>query len=406
MGNILGSLFKSKDAYLREQIDNRNKQNLPAMPKVVLDSFCQTFYTQMHNTVISGGTMENRAIVEYAIIRQAQELGLPVIIIHSGNRFMKSGVSVKSVEHNIGYYDPLIGKEPDEIADLLTDLSSNMLQGRNDLFGLWSLIADILILQGGTITLEGLVKFRCDKIPEILGEMAENNSINNTKRVEYTNRFGSVGSCSHEAQRLLTKLKSFPLYTEETTAHSLDDVINNAGIASIDIVSDTNDVMKELCFIDINRIMKRGKTFLLIAEGISLLKKESHVDNVLLRNSSGMSLLFAADDVPAMTQESEEQFQTLVSGHTNVVILKHNSAASATKWSDYLGQHYIQQVEQSIGTSKENLSLLKRTNSSNITVRQERRDIVPSEHITQLQGHQSYVLEATERQILKVLIQN
>ncbi|GFH42491.1 hypothetical protein Hs30E_10420 [Lactococcus hodotermopsidis] len=405
MGRIVDSLFKSKDAYLRGEIDARNKRNLPAMPKVVIDSFCSQYYTEMHNTIISGGMIENRAIVEYALIKQAQQLGLPVVILHSGNRFMKSGVGLASSIGSICYYDPIVGKDSDEIADILTDLASNLLQGKNDLFGLWSLVVDVLSLQGEPVTLERLVKFRCDRIPEVLGEMAEKNSISNAKRIDYTNRFGSVSACAHEAQRLLTKLKSYPLYTEGATPHSLEDVLNEGGIASIDIVSDTNDVLKELCFTDIDRIMKLGRNFLLIVEGVSFLKRESHVDNVLLRNSGNMSLLFAANDVPAMTQESDEHFQTLVSGHTNVMILKHNSAASAKKWSDYLGQHYIQQVEQSIGTSKENLSLIKKTNTSNITVREERRDIVPTESITRLLDYQSYVLEATERQILKVALQ-
>lgn len=404
MGRIMKSLFKSKDAYLRDEIEARNQRNLPAMPKVVIDSFCGQYYTEMHNTIISGGTIENRSIVEYALINQAQQLGLPVIILHSGNRFMKSGVGLLS-KGIIGYYDPIVGKDSDEVADILTDLASNLLQGKNDLFGLWSLVVDVLSLQGEPVTLERLIKFRCEQIPELLGLMAEENKISNAKRIEYTNRFGSVSACVHEAQRLIAKLKSYPLYTEGLIPNSLENVINEKGIASIDIVSDTNDVLKELCFADIDRIMKRGKNFLLIVEGISFLKRESHVDNVLFRNSGNMSLLFAANDVPAMMQESEEYFQTLVSGHTNVMILTHNSAVSARKWSDYLGQHYIRQVEHSIGSSKENLNLIKKTNSSNITVREERRDIVPPESITQLLDYQSYVLEATERQIIKVALQ-
>jgi len=406
MWRIKDSLFKSKEAYLRGEIDARNKQSLLKIPKVVINSFCSQYYEYMHNTIISGGTIENRAIVEHALIKQANKLGLPVIILHSGNRFMKSGVGLASGIGNIGYYDPIIGKECDEIADLLTDLASNLLQGKNDLFGMWSLVVDVLSLQSEPVTLERLLKFRCDRIPDILGEMAEESKISNAKRIEFTNRYGSVSSCAHEAQRVIAKLKSYPPYTEGATLHSLEEVLDKGGIASIDIISDTNDILKELCFADVNRIMKQGRNFLLVVEGLSLLKRESHVDNVLLRNSGNMSLLFAANDVPAMTQESEEYFQTLVSGHTNVMILKHNSAASAQKWSDYLGQQYIQQVEKSMGTSKENLSLIKKTKSSNITVREERRDIVPPESITRLLDYQSYVLEATERQIIKVALQN
>lgn len=406
MGSIFDSLFKSKDAYLRDEINAQNRRNLPAMPKVFVDAFCSQFYSEMHNTIISGGTIENRAIVEYALIKQAQQIGLPVIILHCGNRFMKSGVVLKSRTERICYYDPIVGKDSDEIADLLTDLASNLLQGKGELFGFWSLVTDLLALQGEPVSLERLVKFRCDRIPEILGDLAEANLINNARRMEFTNRYGSVSSSMHDAQRLLTKLKSYPIHSEGANAHSLEDVLHAGGIASIDLVSDTNDILKELCFTDIDRIMKQGRNFLLIVEELSFLKRESHVDTVLLRNSGNMSLLYAANDVPAMTQESEEHFQTLVSGHTNVMILKHNSAASAKKWSDYLGQHYIQRVEQSIGTSKENLNLIKKTNTNNITVREERRDIVPSESITQLLEYQSYVLEASERQIFKVALQN
>ena len=404
MGRIYDSLFKSKDSYLRDEIDSRNKNNLLAMPKVVIDSFCNQYYTEMHNTIISGGTIENRAVIEYALVRQAQQLNLPVIILHSGNKYMKSGVGLTSSQKNIGYYDPIIGKASDEVADLLTDLATNLLQSKNDLFGFWSLVVDVLALYKEPVTLERLVKFRCDRIPETLGELADENNVSNNKRVDYMNRFGAVSSCTHEAQRLLTKLKSFPFFEHDATPHGLEDVINEHGIASIDLISDTNDILKELCFADVNRVMKQGRNFLLIIEELSFLKKESHVDNVLLRNSGNMSLLFAASDVPAMTQESDEHFQTLISGHTNVVVLKHNSAASAKKWSDFFGQHYIQQVEHSMGSSKENLSLVKKTNSNNITIREERRDIVPPESITRLLDHQSYVLEASDRQVLKVAL--
>jgi len=404
MGRIMDSLFKSKNAYLRNEIAAQNNRSLHVMPKLPLNSFCEEYYTEMHNTIISGGTGVNRALVEYNFIQQAQRLGLPVIILHAGNSFMKSGVGTSAGTGSIGYYDPIIGKDSDEVADLLTDLSSNLLQGKNELFGMWSLVMDILFIQNERVTLDSLVKFRCDRIPDILGEMTESNILSNSKRMEYINRYGAVSSCAHEAQRLITKLKSYPLGDGYETAHSLDTVLAEGGIASIDLISDTNDVLKEICFTDIDRIMRQGRQFLLIVESLSFLKRDSHVDNVLLRNSGNMSLLFAANDVPAMTQESEEHFQTLVSGHTNIMLLKHNSAVSAKKWSDYLGQHYVQQVDQSIGTSKENVSLLKKTNSTNITIKEERRDILPSESIIRLLPHQSYVLEASERAIIKVAL--
>ena len=405
MGRISDSLFKNKDRYYQDEIVKQNKRRLPTLPKIGVDSFCNNYYVDMHNTIISGGSVKNRAIAEYSLIRRAQQLGLPIVVVHSGNRYMKSGVELNYQSGDIGYYDPLIGKDSDSFADILTDLASNLLQSGNDLFGLWALVADILLMQDEPITLARLASFRCTDIPQVLADMAGAGTISSEQRFEYTNRYGSVNSSIHEAQRVLAKLKFLPSPPEGAELCSLEDILSAGGIASIDIISDTNDVFKEICFADIDRVMKQGRNFLLIVENLSFLKRESHVDNVLLRNSGNMSLLFAADDVPSMTQESDEHFQTLVSGQTNIMILNHSSAASARKWSDYLGQQYVTQVERNTGTSKENTSLLKKTNSSGITVKEERRDIVPPESITRLLDYQSYVLEAKEHQILKVAIQ-
>jgi hypothetical protein len=403
MGRIFDALFKTRDGYMQGEISRRNSKNSGTLEKIGLNEFTRRYPVEMYNTIVSGGMTENRFIVERQLIEQAQAEGIAVLIVHCGNRFLK-GLGARAGVVGGEYYDPVIGKDSDELADIMTDISGNLLGGNGEQFGLWSLLMDLLLLDDAPVTLSSLTRVRCDRIQNLIDDLSESGRLDNEQSLEFINRYGAVAGVSQAAQRLMAKLKVTTGAKPQGVPVGLDEILRSGGVAEVDIMSDTNDVLKELYFTDINRVMMQGQHFLLVVDELSLLSKDCHVDNVLLRNSANMSLLFAASDVPAMTIQSENNFQTLISGHTNIFILNHSSAVSAQKWASYLGQHFVQHLESSYGSSHDNMHMLQKQQSSNITVHEERRDIVAPEQITELLDEQSYVLEASERQIIKVAL--
>ena len=105
-----------------------------------------------------------------------------------------------------------------------------------------------------------------------------------------------------------------------------------------DLLSDSNAVLKELVFADINKLTEISK-FWVITEGISFIgKQESKVDTVFTRNQNNITLVYSGDDVPQLALQAEKDFETLTGGKSQLLLFAHSSNASARMWADHFGE--------------------------------------------------------------------
>lgn len=185
----------------------------------------------------------------------------------------------------------------------------NALEADKRIFVLIELVAEILAASSEAVTLAAVLEFPINMLLKQLEVLEAEDIITSRQRKEFTDRYsGAAGECVAETRRLFSRLKN--AWTSQQQAQkytSLQEAINARGIISFDLVTDTNPVLKELLFSDINAAMQRGSRFLLIADGLSILGKDNaNTDMVLLRNHDNISLVYSAADVPQMAMHKDE----------------------------------------------------------------------------------------------------
>jgi len=168
-------------------------------------------------------------------------------------------------------------------------------------------------------------------------------------------------------------------------------------VISVDLVTDTNAILKELCFADIDLAMQRGAHFVLISDGLSFSSIErSHTDAVLLHNHGNISLVYSAADVPQMVLHKDEIFNTLVGGQVNLILFRHINSNSAKKWSDFFGQEWVQLIETNECKNSQDWKLFSSGTTKGISTRTERADKFPPETFTDMPAGQgkAYLLDS------------
>ena len=339
---------------------------------------------EMYNYIISGGTVDERTSAIYALLYKACALNLPTIILHSGNAYLQKEPLAHICSKQVFQYEPTGDKNSTEIADLLTEVAINALGENRKIFSLIHLIISILETSGEKISLCSVVNFPCDKVMEKLEELHKAEKITDSQRKDFAKRYSGAASdseCVAGASRLFSRLKnSWREPKELQLREGLQETINASGILTFDLVADTNEVLKELCFTDVNMLMQRGEHFLLIVDGLSALSKEdSHTNAVLMRNSGNISLLYSAADVPQMMLQREEFFNTLTGGHANLILFKHNNGHSAQRWASFFGQEWTTIIERTTGRSSQDWNLFGGGSNTSEQERKQRVDKYPQE---------------------------
>jgi len=307
----------------------------PAGTDEAFKAYCNTLNnTEMHNLIISGGKSADRFLAITSILNEASKRRIPTIVLHSGfapfNQFSQNK-----------YYDPCIGTDSDEIAEILTDAAVNALNIDSVVHSSIKLIVDILqVVNNGNITLSDVVGFPLDDVIGYLDDCKDNNKITDSQYDRFKQRYNNPAIKDNMLRipTLFSKLK--PLIQKNKTAQPINfqQVVDNKQILFYDLLTDTNVVLKELVFSAISKLTERSK-FGVITEGISFLgKTDSKVDTVFIKNQNNITLIYSGEDVPTLTLQEEKTLETLTGGNSQLLLFAHTSGSSAEKWANHFGK--------------------------------------------------------------------
>jgi len=358
----------------------------PAPNLYPFEQYCSSA-AEMHNWILSGGSVVDRSMAITSLLVKARQLGLAVVALHCSNPFFALQTQSRLWREQLPIYDPLAGKSPTQIADILTDVGVNALDTDKRIFVLIELVAEIIAASEESITLPNVLGFPINTLLKRLETLEADDTITAKQRKEFTDRYsGAASECVAETRRLFSRLKN--AWTSQQKAQqytSLQEAISARQIISFDLVTDTNPVLKELLFSDINAAMQRGSRFLLIADGLSILGKDNaNTDMVLLRNHDNISLVYSAADVPQMAMHKDDYFYTLTGGMANLILFRHNNAESAKKWSGFFGQEWAEITGTTVSDSKEKYTFFKGSTSTAVTTNMQRIDKLPPEYFTDI----------------------
>jgi hypothetical protein len=325
--------------------------------------------TEMHNLIISGGRSSDRFLAVTSILNEANKRKIPTIVLHSG--FAPFAQFSQST-----YYDPCVDKDANEIAEIFTDAAANALGIDSVVHSPIKLIAEILQSIDGDITLSELISFPCDDVMGFLDEQKENGKIKESQYDKFKQRYNNPAVKDNilRVVPMFSKLKTLAQRSKSAKPVNLQQTIESRQILFVDLLADSNFVVKELIFSDINRLTEISK-FWVITEGISFIgKPESKVDTVFVKNQNNITLIYSGEDVPVLTSNSDDTFETLVGGNSQLLIFTHISGSSAEKWAAHFGK------ENKTKLSKGKTTKFLDFNSKNTTTSTEKDYRFPPQH--------------------------
>jgi len=232
---------------------------LDGVRNIEFGQYCQES-VEMHNFIISGGHIEERTRAIFTLIYKARSLGIPTIVFHCGNPYLQPAPLSYLWGKQVNQYEPAKSKSSTAIADLLTDVGVYTLGTDRKIFSLIQLVVDILKATQEIVTLEDIVNFPCDSVMSKLSVYAQDDIIDNEQRGEFAKRLsGSAGECVSETSRLFLRIKNaWKNSSAGVAGSSLLETTENHGLLTFNLVTDTNPVLKELCFADVNSLMQQG----------------------------------------------------------------------------------------------------------------------------------------------------
>ena len=400
LGETLSDAFLPREAALLRQAYRLNESVLPREWHAFLDVVSGGHFGKK-NAILSGGSQIVRFCAEQLLVERALSKGVAVVILHCGNPYFRQyGNPVQLPGKQSGTFAPLASTTPMEAAEILTKIGISAMNLPN-LMGFWKLVTEISALADGVVSLSRLIDLPLFHIQDYL---VSSKIIPSDRKTEFINLYDRVADMVDDAQLLLSELQDLPQSDPGGISYSLADIVDVGGMVCIDIVSDSNAVYKELCFAELERLMRRGRRFVLLLENIGLTGgNTSYADRMLLHNSGEVTLLYGSDDAHVAVKANQELFQCLVGGSNSAVVLRHNNAGSAKQWEAYFGQYYHLETDISASNAKETFALFNRTNTSGVTARRELRSLIPARMITELNDGQAIIKTADGKLWFSVL---
>lgn len=338
----------------------------PKTPAVASDmefkAYCTALNnTEMHNLIISGGRASDRFLAVTSILNEAYKRKIPTIVLHSGfapfNQFSQNT-----------YYDPCIGKDSNEIAEIFTDAAANALNIDTVIHASLKLIMDILQAVKSDITLSDVVKFSYDDVIGYLDECRDSNSITDNQYDKFKQRYNNPAIRDNilRVAPLFQRLKTISQKSNSAQPINFQQAVADRQLLFLDLLSDSNSVLKELVFSDINKLTEINK-FWVITEGISFIgKAESKVDTIFTKNRNNITLIYSGEDVPMLTSQTVNTFETLTGGNSQLLIFTHTSPSSAVKWSEHFGKENQEKISTTSGSSKRFLEFATKNEGVNV----------------------------------------
>ncbi|WP_294550550.1 hypothetical protein [uncultured Pseudoflavonifractor sp.] len=408
MAHLLSDFFSSADVVRQRQLDEvNNRSRLPYLGART-DKFFSTYRHALRSTAASGGSAPFRAAVVHGILRQYAAQGVPTVVLHCGSPWLScSAMAAGAVlpDGQLFHCDPLLGSSPDAVAELLTDLSQALNPSAPPLGGLWELVLDVLSLRGDPVTLSALCGCSCRNLPEELDRLRRQGALDGGRTAALLDRLSALPAGALETgDQLLRKLRRGAIATPgdpDQAMLGMAQAVELGGLASIDLVSDSNLAAKELCFLVLRRLMENGRRFLVVCDGLSLSERTVQMQQFFRGIAPGVRFLFSGPDVPVQLQTCPGLLESMIKsgdGGANAVIFFHTSPTGKDFWLHYLGSYRHRFLEQTYSRTRDSAAILRHSEGCSCVIKEEIRRVMEEEELRTLpDGYAAVVLPAERK---------
>ncbi len=312
------------------------------------------------NTLISGGDSEIRAEAIEALCISAANAGQSVIVLHQGDTVCErklsgtfSGFSnFHVVNRSNPIFDPIYGLNQNQIVDaivktapkeysitpsggaylrsLVATLSTKLKY--MPLPSIYSLIRDNTVPQ----------LLQSGQLPATVAYNIRNLYVSGQTEANAVNSY--IYALKNQCDSVLPKTQK-----DYLKCCTLDRVIASKGVLVLDVISDMNHVYLRLLTELFTDLVRCGKRFLLILDGLAI-TEENGLKAFLTSQNYNVGIVVAGNDVYSACGCNEEFFRMLLGRSHKWFVFRHMSDESATQWSKGFGAY--EKIETSVNVGR------------------------------------------------------
>ena len=289
--------FNRKRAIKKIHLANETAKNVKMLGRI---SGSQLFAnTCMENNIISGALPDVRAELVIEDCRKAQDAGLPVIIIHAGNKtleslfansFLRSGGII--INKMWDYYAPILRRNATEATQLLAEASAvTRYSLDSDAAAYINSMIQILHFKNRPATVRHLSICPHEQLNMIIANLEKNHIITAIKADNIRSNLSSTETRNLVKQYLQSLAVSDILAGGNySRCISIKDVIDTAKICIFDIASYSNQALLGIMLAELNEAAQAGKIFKVIFDSTGFLATNETILNTLKSNNFNWTL--------------------------------------------------------------------------------------------------------------------
>ena len=347
--------------------------------------------------IVSGGTNDERMVALVPFIYKAQNKGLPIFVIHSGNSALESYVTnwcqyIDVISQRGNYYDAFRGLPTEDIAFLLYESMPDEL-AVPAAESLIHAVVEVIDRLGRDITAKSLADFPLLNLQTQLNDMLKNGMLTKDEYDELNAFYLAGASEASNVRVFFNKLnRQFEnvFGKNNLSKCNIKGAINKKGIICIDVGNTGNELLFSLVLNHILFLSNQGKDFAVILDGIPIAKYEKLND--LFRNHTyAVSNSDFISSISGGTISKDELFSEITGSVTRTVLFCHSSGTSCQTWSDYMGKYNKIKITNSITQSS---AFMNSSSTSGISVSEAETPRVSPTTLTKLNPYCACIYSA------------
>lgn len=361
--------------------------------------------------LVSGGISYNRTRTAASVAVCGIAQGLPVVVLHEGNRELETWIKQTSAGFQKGcyvsstnpLYDPFFNRTNTEICSLILNSvgTGQVIEpiGQQYIEGITRFIKSKNIPPHCDMFVRTPFDELYDKIDEAVN-LAHISSAEATQIRNYLMQGQSEKSSIQAFFSQLSREGAGVLANKSARNNvvNIREAVNNAGLLMIDIGSSSKEVLLNIIVNEINDVLAKGSKVVIVIDGISV-NANKELANLIRVKPAKCLLTLVSEDIYSMLGADEGLFQTTVGRANKCVVFSHFDGISCNKWSDVFGQYEADKVSHNFGTHQNFQWGYGSGNQNAINIAKSRENRIKPEEIASMTPREVFVLDQVAHEL-------
>ena len=374
----------------------------------------------VYDALISGGDPRLRTSAIVAQTLCAASNGFPVVIIHEGNHLLEQQLRnqfggsgrYKEISSMYPCFEPFYGLSELEISNQILETAPKDYDIKYNARYYIEGISAYLKASGKNLSFKLFSTCPHSMIFDKVDDLEMQGKISDHEAQEIKSKLMMGQSENYKLDSFLASLRMEiePLmYVSKRGQHPLNIVtaLKHNAVLCFDLSSVTNKLLLNTVIYQLKLALTRGLQYQIVIDSIPIDSNESYAAYIKAP-SDKVCKTVAADDFYAMVGGDEKVFSAVVGNTQTLIVMKHSSGHSATKWAEVFGQYdkFEESYSTSRGASRRTpFSILSSPNyNRTVNVSKNREYIVKPETITRLRNGEAFILSAALGQLAHLIL--